>query len=118
MRVESFTSEELEQFKRFQRDSFDTLVEVSQTLQAGETEQQVARRLRKRFHEQGVHHYFHVPVALFGERTAYPGDFGQLGALPTEKKLEPGMPVILDASPIYKGYTVDTSLSCSFGENA
>ncbi|MCI0354169.1 MAG: M24 family metallopeptidase, partial [Acidobacteria bacterium] len=110
MKTRDFTAEELARFKFFQRRSYKTLEQVAATLVDGDTEIAVTRRMRKAFHEQGVHHYFHVPVALFGERTAYPGDFGQLGALPTEQRLAPGMAVILDAAPVYEGYTVDTSL--------
>ena len=118
MKIADFTDDELSRFRDYQRASYAVLEDVAGTLRAGDTEKDAARRVRKRFHEQGVHHYFHVPVALFGARTAYPGNFGQLEALSTGQKLEPGMPVILDAAPIYAGYTVDTSYSTSFGENA
>lgn len=117
MKVSGFTPAELDRFREYQRASYSVLEQVAASLREGETEKDVTRRLRKRFHEQGVHHYFHVPVALFGARTAYPGEFGQLEALPTDQKLERGMPVILDAAPIYHGYTVDTSYATSFGDN-
>src|SRR5262245_9127800 len=118
MKVADFTPAELAKFKQYQRASYAVLEDVARTLREGESEKDVARRVRKRFHEEGVHHYFHVPVTLFGTRTAYPGNFGQLEALSTDRRLEPGMPVILDAAPIYQGYTVDTSLATSFGDNA
>src|SRR5262245_51500538 len=117
VKVAGFSAAELDRFKQYQRASYETLSSVAAGLRTGETEKDAARRVRKRFHEQGVHHYFHVPVALFGTRTAYPGDFGQLEALSTDRKLEPGMPVILDAAPVYHGYTVDTSYATSFGDN-
>jgi len=117
LKISGFTEAELETFRKYQRASYAVLEHVAGSLKPGETEKDVARRLRKRFHEQGVHHYFHVPVALFGTRTAYPGDFGQLEALPTDRRLEPGMPVILDAAPVFHGYTVDTSLAVAFGDN-
>ncbi|GAB4540986.1 MAG: M24 family metallopeptidase [Haliangiales bacterium] len=117
VRYKYFDDAELTAFRRFQRRSFDTLEQVASQLRAGMTERQAARLVRKRFHEQGVHTYFHVPVALFGERTAYPGQFGQLEALATDRALAPGEPVILDAAPIYDGYVVDTSLSTAFGDN-
>jgi Xaa-Pro aminopeptidase len=117
MKIANFTDAELDRFREYQRASYAVLERVARSLREGETEKEVTRRIRKRFHEQGVHHYFHVPVALFGARTAYPGDFGQLEALPTDQKLERGMPVILDAAPVYRGYTVDTSYSTSFGDN-
>jgi Xaa-Pro aminopeptidase len=118
MKIAGFTQAELDTFRQYQRASYAVLEDVAGSLRAGDTEKDAARRVRKRFHEQGVHHYFHVPVALFGARTAYPGDFGQLEALSTDRKLEPGMAVILDAAPVYRGYTVDTSYSTSFGDNA
>jgi Xaa-Pro aminopeptidase len=117
MKVSGFSAEELDKFREYQRASYAVLEQVAGSLREGETEKDVTRRLRKRFHEQGVHHYFHVPVALFGARTAYPGDFGQFEALPTGQTLERGMPVVLDAAPIYHGYTVDTSYATSFGDN-
>ena len=117
MRVRHFSQPELNRFKQFQQQSFDTLEEIAATLKAGDTEIQVARRIRKAFHLQGVHLYFHVPVVLFGERTAYPGNFGQFEALATDQTLQTGMPVILDAAPIYQGHMVDTSLSLAFGAN-
>jgi Xaa-Pro aminopeptidase len=117
MKIAGFTQAELDTFRQYQRASYAVLEDVAGSLRAGDTEKDAARRVRKRFHEQGVHHYFHVPVALFGARTAYPGDFGQLEALSTDRKLEPGMAVILDAAPVYRGYTVDTSYSTSFGDN-
>jgi Xaa-Pro aminopeptidase len=118
MQIDGFSAAQLDAFRRHQRASYDTLERAAATLRAGDTEIDVARRLRRDFRQQGVRVFFHVPVALFGDRTAYPGDFGALGALPTPRALEPGMPVILDAAPIYDGYTVDTSYAFSFGANA
>jgi Xaa-Pro aminopeptidase len=63
----------------------------------------------------GAQNYFHVPVALFGERTAYPGDFGPFEALPTDRVLAAGEAVILDAAPIFDGHTVDVSYTLCFG---
>jgi len=118
LKYKNFSDCELARFKEFQRKSYQTLEAVAGELKCGVTEKQVARLLRKRFHEQGVHTYFHVPVVMFGDRTAYPGDFGQLEALATDRRLEDNMPVILDAAPIYEGYIVDTSLATTFGDNA
>jgi hypothetical protein len=117
VKIAGFSAAELDAFRAHQRDAFAVLTATAAELRAGDSERDVARRLRKRFHERGVHHYFHVPVALFGERTAYPGDFGPLAALPTDRRLTPGDPVILDAAPICDGYTVDTSYACAFGAN-
>ena len=117
IKYENFSEKELEKFKQFQQQSYKTLEDIKSKLEIGMTEIQVARMLRKSFHQQGVHSYFHVPVVLFAERTGYPGNFGQFEALATDKKLEDGMAIILDAAPIYEGYIVDTSLSTHFGKN-
>ena len=109
IKTKGFTIEELDCFRKFQRRSYAVLAAVAEDVRPGMTEKEVARRLRKAFHQEGVHTYFHVPVALFGTRTAYPGEFGKFEALATERVLLPGETVILDAAPIYDGYTVDTS---------
>jgi len=117
IKYKNFNDVELAKFKAYQKQSYHTLEQAKKRLFVGMTEISAVRLIRKLSHQQGVHSYFHVPVALFGERTGYPGNFGQLEALATETKLELGMPIILDAAPIYDGYVVDTSLSTSFGGN-
>ena len=111
-----FSSTDLDRFREHQRRSFAVLEAVAATLREGETEKAVARRIHRQMKAAGAQNYFHVPVALFGDRTAYPGDFGQLGALPTDRTLKAGDAVILDASPIFDGYHVDTSYALRFGE--
>ena len=117
IKTKDFTTEELDKFREFQRRSFAVLTAEAENVRLGMTEQEVARRLRKAFHQDGVHTYFHVPVALFGSRTAYPGEFGKFEALATERVLSPGETVILDAAPIYDGYTVDTSYAFTLEAN-
>ncbi len=117
IKTNGFTVKELDRFREFQRRSFAILAAKAADVRPGMTEQEVARRLRKAFHEEGVHTYFHVPVALFGNRTAYPGDFGKFEALATERVLSPGETVILDAAPIYDGYTIDTSFAFTLEPN-
>ncbi len=110
-----FSAADLDRFRKHQRVAFDVLEVVGASLKAGETEKQVARRIHKQMKIAGAQNFFHVPVALFGDRTAYPGDFGQLGALPTDRILKRNDPVILDCAPIFDGYTVDTSYTMRFG---
>jgi hypothetical protein len=112
----NFSTTDLERFRSHQRQSFAVLEAVAATLQAGETEKAVARRIHKQMKAAGAQNFFHVPVALFGDRTAYPGEFGQFEALATDRPLKAGDPVILDAAPIFDGYTVDTSYSLRFGK--
>lgn len=106
-----FDAAQLERFSQLQRRAYATLEETAATLRAGESELEVAKRMRRVFAAQGVRSYFHVPVALFGERTAYPGKFGQFEALPTARKLQDGDAVILDAAPIFEGSMIDVSLA-------
>lgn len=104
-----FSPEQFQRFRTLQRQVYATLEEVASTFRSGLTEKEATRALRRAFRSQGVQTYFHVPVALFGERTTYPGDFGELGALPTDRVLEDGDALIVDAAPIFDGYMMDCS---------
>lgn len=117
IKAHGFSATELDRFRHYQRISYDILVREANSLLPGMSERHVARRLRKSYHEAGAHNYFHVPVALFGERSAYPGDFGAFEALPTTRELQRADTVILDAAPIFDGHIVDTSYAHDFGEN-
>ena len=115
IKTHSFNDDELQNFRLYQRLSFEILEDTALGLKIGDTEESVTRKLRKAFHKAGAHNYFHVPVALFGERSAYPGDFGPFEALATDRALKEEDTVILDAAPIFDGYTVDTSHAFNFG---
>jgi len=58
-----------------------------------------------------------LPVVLFGERTALPGNFTVGKFFPKSRSLKKGDSVIMDSAPLFKGYMVDTSYSFCFGEN-
>ena len=62
--------------------------------------------------------WFHLPFAWFGSRTAFEGFRVPLQFLPTSRRLEEGMPYILDCAPIVDGYTADIGYTGSLGENA
>ena len=117
IKIHEYSQEELERFRHFQSLSYDILDSAAADLCAGRSEIEAAHSLRKAFHLAGAHNYFHVPVALFGKRCAYPGEFGAFEALPTDQTLDEGDSFILDAAPIFDGYTVDTSCAYDFGEN-
>lgn len=85
IKIHGYSPAELEQFRHYQSLSYDILEATAQSLQVGMSEHQVTHALRKAFHEAGAHNYFHVPVALFGERSSYPGDFGAFEALSTDR---------------------------------
>lgn len=108
----SFSDDQLRRFTELQRELYAVLEEQGRALRPGEREVDVAARLRaalRRSH--GVRSYFHVPVALFGERCAYPGAFGRFEALPTARRLGEGESAILDAAPIIDGHLIDCSLA-------
>lgn len=113
----NFRPEQLAEFRKYQRLSYDVLEQSQEVLKPGVSEKEAARRIRKNFHLAGARGYFHVPVVLFGDRTGYPGDFGQLEAISTDRTLKEGDAVIFDAAPIFNGYKVDTSYAFAFGDN-
>ena len=117
IKSEKFSASELSRFKELQQLSFSILRETASNLYGGETEKEVARLLVKKYKAAGVGSFFHLPVVLFGERTALPGDWTIGHFFPKRKTLEPGDSVILDAAPLFDGFLVDTSYSFCFGKN-
>ncbi len=119
MRIKTrrFSATELSHFRDLQRLSFSILEEVASNLVGGETEKDIAHSLVKRYRAAGAGAFFHLPVALFGERTALPGAWPIGNFFPKRKTLQVGDSVILDAAPLFKGYLVDTSYSFCFGHN-
>lgn len=117
IKTHNFGNAELSRFRDLQRKSFAILENVAAGLSGGETEKQTAHELVKRYRAAGADSFFHLPVVLFGERTALPGDWPVGKFFPREKALEPGDSVILDAAPLFAGYLVDTSYSFCFGRS-
>ncbi len=118
IKSKNFSAGDLNQFRRFQTLSFAILENAAYAIEAGETEREVAKDLFKAYRSAGVKSFFHLPVVLFGNRTALPGDWKFNSFFPRPRKLAVGDSVILDASPIFNGYMVDTSYSFCFGESA
>jgi hypothetical protein len=73
--------------------------------------------LRRWLADHGVREYFHTPFVWFGDRTSFSGRWNVLRFAPTQRKLEAGMPVILDVAPSVDGYTADIGYGCCLGEN-
>lgn len=113
-----FTDPQLERFRRYQAVSFAVLDEVLAQLQPGVTERDATRWAMKAYRREGADRFFHLPVALFGERSALPEPWSTESFWPTPRTLEPGDSVVLDASPIFDGYVVDTSRSWSYEPSA
>lgn len=117
IKTRNFSSDDLSQFRKLQRRSFAILEETAAGLGGGESEKDVAHELVKRYRAAGADSFFHLPVVLFGERTALPGDWSVGKFFPRSETLEPGDSVILDAAPLFGGYLVDTSYSFCLGNN-
>src|SRR5437899_94679 len=92
--------------------------QVAAELRPGVTEKQAAARLRRGLTEEGVEDWFHVPFAWFGDRTTLQGFRNPLRFFPTARRLEEGMPYILDVAPVRDGFTCDIGYSGCLGDNA
>ncbi|WP_327749527.1 M24 family metallopeptidase [Streptomyces europaeiscabiei] len=88
---------------------------VAAQLKPGMTEREAARMQRHWLRERGVQDWFHLPFAWFGDRTAFVNFRVPLQFFPTDRRLEAGMPFILDMAPIYKGHTADIGYSGCLG---
>ncbi len=105
-------------FRGAQRLAYECVVSIGAGLEPGVTEREACRRMRAWFHERGVREYLHRPFAWFGDRTAFRGFRTPLAFFATSRRLEPGMPFILDAAPVVDGCTADVGYASSLGGNA
>ncbi len=110
-------SGELRGFREVQRLAYECAEAVSARLEPGMTERDAARLQRSWLRARGVTDWFHLPFAWFGDRTAFTNFRVPLQFFPTGRRLEPGMPFILDMAPVYKGFTADIGYSGSLGGN-
>ena len=110
---EGFTDHQLDRFRHWQAVSYGVLDEVAARIAPGVTERDATRWAMKAYRREGADRFFHLPVALFADRTSLPEPWTTESFWPTDRVLAAGDPVVLDASPIFDGYVVDTSLSFS-----
>lgn len=110
--------DDLTAHKDVQRLAYECAVAVGNSLEAGVTEKEAARRMRVWLEERGVDDWFHLPFAWFGERTAFVGQRLPLYFFPSEKRLERGMPFILDCAPVVRGVAADIGYTSALGGNA
>jgi Xaa-Pro aminopeptidase len=93
--------------------------DVAETVAAGETEQEVARRLEAGLLRAGVRAWLHTPYAWFGDRTRFAGfHHWEPDALPTARRLEEGEAFILDAAPFVDGHPADYAYTGTLGPDA
>lgn len=107
----------LDGFREVQRLAYACAEAVAAQLRPGVTEREAARLMRDWLRERGVRDWFHLPFAWFGDRTAFTDFRVPLQFFPTQRRLEPGMPFILDAAPVYQGFTADIGYSGCLGLN-
>jgi len=116
IQFQGFTDAQLSRFRHFQRTSYDVLAEVAAEIVPGVTERDATRWAMKAYRREGVDRYFHLPVALFGERTTLPEDpWTTESFFPVDRVAKDGDAVVLDASPMFDGYLVDTAISFTLG---
>src|ERR1043165_2738653 len=104
---------ELAGFRRVQRLAYEGAEGVAARLEPGITEREAARMQREWLRERGVRDWFHLPFAWFGDRTAFVNFRLPFQFFPTDRRLEPGMPFILDMAPVLDGCTADIGYSGS-----
>lgn len=115
---------DLDGFRRAQRLAYACAEAIAAELRPGITEREVAARMKAWLAAHGATDCLHKPFAWFGHRTAFRGLIGlnQLKGFnpaffPSGKKLEMGMPFILDCAPTVDGYTADIGYSGVLGAN-
>jgi hypothetical protein len=118
IKAKKFSLRELDRFRSLQQTCFGIQTELAGELEEGVSEKEVAGELFNRYRKAGAGNFFHLPVALFGERTGLPGRWGLGKFYPRDVKLKSGDAVILDGAPLFDGFMLDTSYSFSFGSNS
>ncbi|MEW2360096.1 M24 family metallopeptidase [Spirillospora sp. NPDC029432] len=108
---------ELDRFREIQRLSYECAAEVAAGLEPGVTEREACRRMRRWLRDRGVDDWLHTPFAWFGDRTAFRGFRVPTQFLPSRKRLEEGMPYILDMAPVKRGHAADIGYGGVLGDN-
>lgn len=118
------TPQDLEGFRAAQRLAYACADAIAAELKPGITEREVAAKMKAWLAANGATDCLHQPFAWFGHRTAFRGLIGvnQLKGFnpaffPGGKRLEAGMPYILDCAPTLNGYTADIGYAGVLGEN-
>ncbi|WP_017535476.1 M24 family metallopeptidase [Nocardiopsis alba] len=111
------TPAELDAFRELQRLAYRAAEDVAASLEPGVTEREAARRIREHLESHGVRDWFHTPFAWFGDRTAFRNLRVPLQFFPTRRRLEKGMPFILDCAPVRDGYVADIGYSGVLGRS-
>ncbi len=116
--------QELEGFRQVQKLAYRCAETIAATMRPGITERETAARMQEFLDAEGANDCFHRPFAWFGDRTAFRGFIGfkhlrgfNPAFYPGNRKLEQGMPFILDCAPSCKGFTADIGYCGVIGDN-
>jgi Xaa-Pro aminopeptidase len=103
-----------------QRVAREAVLSVAESVRPGDTERAVVARMEREFVRAKVRHWLHTPYAWWGERSRFDNfPIWETSALPTERRLQPGEPFILDAAPLVAGFPADFAYSgCASGASA
>ncbi|MBW1600239.1 M24 family metallopeptidase [Streptomyces sp. JJ38] len=112
-----FTEHDLDRFRALQQLAYRCAEKTADWLEPGVTERQAAARLRRELVAEGVEDYFHIPFAWFGDRTAFRRFRTPLQFFASNRRLEEGMPFVLDCAPVVDGYTADIGYAGKLGDN-
>ncbi len=112
-----YTEDELARFRGVQRTAYRCVEALERELRPGISERQLAAMMRAWLGDHGIREYFHAPFAWFGDRTSFTGIRRPRQLSPGSRRLQPGMPVIMDAGPARDGYSADIGYSCCLGDN-
>ncbi|UNS97840.1 aminopeptidase P family protein [Streptomyces tubbatahanensis] len=110
-----YTAADLRRYREVQQLAYACAESVAARLKPGVTEREAARMQREWLRGHGVRDGFHLPFAWFGDRTAFAGFAVPLRFLPTDRRLEPGMPFILDLAPVRGGRAAEAGYSGCLG---
>lgn len=117
-------TEQLEAFRAAQRLAYDCATAVAADLRPGMTERDAAKRMKAWAEDHGVRDWFHEPFAWFGDRTAFRGLIAVKALrgfnpafLPGLRRLEEGMPFILDCAPVVGQAVADIGYAGALGIN-
>ncbi|WP_051943046.1 M24 family metallopeptidase [Streptacidiphilus rugosus] len=113
----AWAPEDLNRFRAVQQLAYRCAESVAAALEPGVTEKQAAQRMRRWLEANGADDWFHVPFAWFGDRTVFHRFRTPLQFFPTDRRLEEGIPFILDCAPVADGYTADIGYAGSLGGN-
>jgi len=115
--IVSIRAEDLAGFRAAQQLAYRCVERIAGELEPGVTERQATVWMKTWLVDNGVDDWFHLPFAWFGDRTAFRGFRTPLDFLPSDRRLEEGMPFVLDCAPVVGGCTADVGYSGAIGRN-